>query len=202
MLLLQGLLVLLQRQDERLVLKCHSRTGLGSSDTKQTFSPVLKLSSVLIRSVATGEPAPIPSRAREGQGGARAEGGVLSVAPPSSASLRRQARPVHHLHLGAGTADLRASRLELPGEEHVGRRGASWEGVIGATPREGGWQEEEQALGSFGGDSTPTWPVLTGWLGTPQSLQGCSGRTKAAPPFEGGAPEKVSWACLAGGWTS
>ncbi|KAL7977962.1 hypothetical protein Chor_004949 [Crotalus horridus] len=52
-LLLQGLLVLLQRQDERLVLKCHSRTGLGSSDTKQTFSPVLKLSSVLIRSVAT-----------------------------------------------------------------------------------------------------------------------------------------------------
>ncbi|XP_029142309.1 rho guanine nucleotide exchange factor 11 [Protobothrops mucrosquamatus] len=52
-LLLQGLLVLLQRQDERLVLKCHSRTGLGSSDIKQTFSPVLKLSSVLIRSVAT-----------------------------------------------------------------------------------------------------------------------------------------------------
>lgn len=68
-LLLQGLLVLLQRQDERLVLKCHSRTGLGSSDTKQTFSPVLKLSSVLIRSVATGEPAPIPSGAREGRGG-------------------------------------------------------------------------------------------------------------------------------------
>ncbi|KAJ6652418.1 hypothetical protein lerEdw1_011536 [Lerista edwardsae] len=52
-LLLEDLLVLLQRQDERLVLKCHSKTALGASDTKQTFSPVLKLSSVLVRSVAT-----------------------------------------------------------------------------------------------------------------------------------------------------
>ncbi|NXG17366.1 ARHGB factor, partial [Grallaria varia] len=52
-LLLEDLLVLLQKQDEKLVLKCHSRTALGSSDTKQTFSPVLKLNSVLIRSVAT-----------------------------------------------------------------------------------------------------------------------------------------------------
>ncbi|NXC25395.1 ARHGB factor, partial [Campylorhamphus procurvoides] len=52
-LLLEDLLVLLQKQDERLVLKCHSRTALGSADNKQTFSPVLKLNSVLIRSVAT-----------------------------------------------------------------------------------------------------------------------------------------------------
>ncbi|XP_042296336.1 rho guanine nucleotide exchange factor 11 isoform X3 [Sceloporus undulatus] len=52
-LLLEDLLVLLQRQDEKLVLKCHSKMTLGSSDTKQTFSPVLKLNSVLIRSVAT-----------------------------------------------------------------------------------------------------------------------------------------------------
>ncbi|XP_053134044.1 rho guanine nucleotide exchange factor 11 isoform X2 [Hemicordylus capensis] len=52
-LLLEDLLVLLQRQDEKLVLKCHSKTALGSSDTKQTFSPILKLNSVLIRSVAT-----------------------------------------------------------------------------------------------------------------------------------------------------
>ncbi|KAJ7307159.1 hypothetical protein JRQ81_009144 [Phrynocephalus forsythii] len=53
-LLLEDLLVLLQRQDEKLVLKCHSKSALGSSsDTKQTFSPVLKLNSVLIRSVAT-----------------------------------------------------------------------------------------------------------------------------------------------------
>ncbi|XP_062367235.1 rho guanine nucleotide exchange factor 11 [Cinclus cinclus] len=53
-LLLEELLVLLQRQDERLVLKCHSKGALGaSSDTKQSFSPVLKLSSLLVRSVAT-----------------------------------------------------------------------------------------------------------------------------------------------------
>uniref|UniRef100_A0A8D0G2Y5 Rho guanine nucleotide exchange factor 11 n=1 Tax=Sphenodon punctatus TaxID=8508 RepID=A0A8D0G2Y5_SPHPU len=52
-LLLEDLLVLLQKQDEKLVLKCHSKTSLGSSDTKQTFSPILKLNSMLIRSVAT-----------------------------------------------------------------------------------------------------------------------------------------------------
>ncbi|XP_067425518.1 rho guanine nucleotide exchange factor 11 isoform X2 [Emydura macquarii macquarii] len=52
-LLLDDLLVLLQKQDEKLVLKFHSKTALGSSDTRQTFSPVLKLNSVLVRSVAT-----------------------------------------------------------------------------------------------------------------------------------------------------
>lgn len=53
-LLLEDLLVLLQRQEERLLLKCHSKTAVGSSDSKQTFSPVLKLNAVLVRSVATG----------------------------------------------------------------------------------------------------------------------------------------------------
>ncbi|XP_051849680.1 rho guanine nucleotide exchange factor 11 isoform X2 [Antechinus flavipes] len=52
-LLLEDLLVLLQKQDEKLLLKCQSKTSLGSSDNKQTFSPVLKLNAVLIRSVAT-----------------------------------------------------------------------------------------------------------------------------------------------------
>ncbi|KAI5758356.1 ARHGEF11 [Gulo gulo luscus] len=52
-LLLEDLLVLLQRQDEKLLLKCHSKTAAGSSDGKQTFSPVLKLNAVLVRSVAT-----------------------------------------------------------------------------------------------------------------------------------------------------
>ncbi|XP_045838464.1 rho guanine nucleotide exchange factor 11 isoform X7 [Meles meles] len=52
-LLLENLLVLLQRQDEKLLLKCHSKTAAGSSDSKQTFSPVLKLNAVLVRSVAT-----------------------------------------------------------------------------------------------------------------------------------------------------
>ncbi|KAJ8794209.1 hypothetical protein J1605_003355 [Eschrichtius robustus] len=52
-LLLEDLLVLLQKQDEKLLLKCHSKTAVGSSDSKQTFSPVLKLNAVLVRSVAT-----------------------------------------------------------------------------------------------------------------------------------------------------
>ncbi|XP_077757294.1 rho guanine nucleotide exchange factor 11 isoform X5 [Canis aureus] len=52
-LLLEDLLVLLQKQDEKLMLKCHSKTAAGTSDNKQTFSPVLKLNAVLIRSVAT-----------------------------------------------------------------------------------------------------------------------------------------------------
>lgn len=53
-LLLEDLLVLLQKQDEKLLLKCHSKTAAGAMDSKQTFSPVLKLNAVLIRSVATG----------------------------------------------------------------------------------------------------------------------------------------------------
>lgn len=52
-LLLEDLLVLLQKQDEKLLLKCHSKTAAGAMDSKQTFSPVLKLNAVLIRSVAT-----------------------------------------------------------------------------------------------------------------------------------------------------
>uniref|UniRef100_A0A8C5QZ81 Rho guanine nucleotide exchange factor 11 n=1 Tax=Leptobrachium leishanense TaxID=445787 RepID=A0A8C5QZ81_9ANUR len=57
MLLLEDLLVLLQRQDEKLVLKCHSKTTVVSTDTKQTFSPIIKLNSVLVRSVATDKKA-------------------------------------------------------------------------------------------------------------------------------------------------
>ncbi|KAM4690215.1 rho guanine nucleotide exchange factor 11 [Rhinophrynus dorsalis] len=52
-LLLDDLLVLMQKQDEKLVLKCHSKATVVSTDTKQTFSPVIKLNSVLVRSVAT-----------------------------------------------------------------------------------------------------------------------------------------------------
>ena len=53
-LLLENILVLLQKQDERLVLKCHSKNLAGTSDTKHIFSPVINLTTVLVRSVATG----------------------------------------------------------------------------------------------------------------------------------------------------
>lgn len=53
-LLLEDILVLLQKQDERLILKCHSKNLAGTADTKHIFSPIIKLNTVLVRSVATG----------------------------------------------------------------------------------------------------------------------------------------------------
>ncbi|XP_008274536.1 rho guanine nucleotide exchange factor 12 isoform X1 [Stegastes partitus] len=52
-LLLEDILVLLQKQDERLILKCHSKNLASTADTKQIFSPIIKLNTVLVRSVAT-----------------------------------------------------------------------------------------------------------------------------------------------------
>ncbi|XP_031427370.1 rho guanine nucleotide exchange factor 12 isoform X3 [Clupea harengus] len=52
-LLLEDILVLLQRQDERLILKCHSKNLAGTADTKHIFSPIIKLNTVMVRSVAT-----------------------------------------------------------------------------------------------------------------------------------------------------
>lgn len=57
-LLLEDILVLLQKQDERLILKCHSKNLAGTADTKHIFSPIIKLSTVLVRSVATGQLTP------------------------------------------------------------------------------------------------------------------------------------------------
>lgn len=53
-LLLEDILVLLQKQDERLILKCHSKNLAGTADTKHIYSPIIKHSTVLVRSVATG----------------------------------------------------------------------------------------------------------------------------------------------------
>lgn len=58
-LLLSDCLVLLQRgPDDRLQLRYPSRwLGGGSGDSKTSFSPLVKLDSLLVRSVATGTPA-------------------------------------------------------------------------------------------------------------------------------------------------
>ncbi|NXY12294.1 ARHG1 factor, partial [Pteruthius melanotis] len=53
-LLLDDLLVLLQRQEERLVLRCHSRALAPAPDGKQMLSPVIRLRSAMTREVATG----------------------------------------------------------------------------------------------------------------------------------------------------
>jgi len=60
-LLLSDCLLLLQRgPDDRLQLRYPSRWlgggGGGSGDSKTSFSPLVKLDSLLVRSVATGEP--------------------------------------------------------------------------------------------------------------------------------------------------
>ncbi|KAH0631672.1 hypothetical protein JD844_006122 [Phrynosoma platyrhinos] len=52
-LLLDDILVLLQKQEDRLVLKCHSRTITPTPDGKQMLSPIIKLNSAMIREVAT-----------------------------------------------------------------------------------------------------------------------------------------------------
>uniref|UniRef100_A0A8D0KNC0 Rho guanine nucleotide exchange factor 12 n=1 Tax=Salvator merianae TaxID=96440 RepID=A0A8D0KNC0_SALMN len=52
-LLLEDILVLLQKQDDRLVLRCHSKILASAGDSKHTFSPIIKLNTVLVRQVAT-----------------------------------------------------------------------------------------------------------------------------------------------------
>nr|XP_033818478.1 rho guanine nucleotide exchange factor 1 [Geotrypetes seraphini] len=52
-LLLDDILVLLQRQDDKLVLKCHSRTMTPTPDGKQMLSPIIRLNSAITREVAT-----------------------------------------------------------------------------------------------------------------------------------------------------
>lgn len=54
-LLLDDLLLLLQRQDERFLLKSHSRTLTPTPDGKTMLRPVLRLTSAMTREVATGE---------------------------------------------------------------------------------------------------------------------------------------------------
>ncbi|KAM9348328.1 rho guanine nucleotide exchange factor 12-like [Symphorus nematophorus] len=51
--LLEDILVLLQKQDERLILKFHGKNLASAADAKHTFSPVIKLNTVLVRPVAT-----------------------------------------------------------------------------------------------------------------------------------------------------
>ncbi|KAI1901540.1 hypothetical protein AGOR_G00035470 [Albula goreensis] len=51
--LLGDLLVLLQRQDDKMVLKCHSKSTTGVQEGKQMLSPIIKLDTVFLRDVAT-----------------------------------------------------------------------------------------------------------------------------------------------------
>ncbi|XP_062322204.1 rho guanine nucleotide exchange factor 1b [Osmerus eperlanus] len=51
--LLGDLLVLLQRQDDKMVLKCQSKSNIAVQEGKQMLSPIIKLDSAFLREVAT-----------------------------------------------------------------------------------------------------------------------------------------------------
>ncbi|XP_068616443.1 rho guanine nucleotide exchange factor 1 [Brachionichthys hirsutus] len=51
--LLGDLLVLLQKQDDKMVLKCQSKSNIAAQEGKQMLSPIIKLDSVFLREVAT-----------------------------------------------------------------------------------------------------------------------------------------------------
>ncbi|XP_031708863.1 rho guanine nucleotide exchange factor 1 isoform X3 [Anarrhichthys ocellatus] len=51
--LLGDLLVLLQKQDDKMVLKCQSKSNIAVQEGKQMLSPIIKLKSVFLREVAT-----------------------------------------------------------------------------------------------------------------------------------------------------
>jgi len=53
--LLSDLLVLLQKQDDKMVLKCQSKSNIAAQEGKLMLSPIIKLESVFLRDVATGE---------------------------------------------------------------------------------------------------------------------------------------------------
>jgi len=52
--LLVDMLVLLQKQDDKMVLKCQSKSNIAMQEGKQMLSPIIKLDSVFLREVATG----------------------------------------------------------------------------------------------------------------------------------------------------
>uniref|UniRef100_A0A673JR30 Rho guanine nucleotide exchange factor (GEF) 1b n=1 Tax=Sinocyclocheilus rhinocerous TaxID=307959 RepID=A0A673JR30_9TELE len=51
--LLSDMLVLLQKQDDKMVLKCQSKSNIAIQEGKQMLSPIIKLESVFLRDVAT-----------------------------------------------------------------------------------------------------------------------------------------------------
>ena len=54
--LLEEYILLLQKQDDKYVLKFHSINYLNSKDdSKSTHSPIIKIATVLVRYVATGK---------------------------------------------------------------------------------------------------------------------------------------------------
>ncbi|XP_042637195.1 rho guanine nucleotide exchange factor 1 [Orycteropus afer afer] len=90
-LLLDDLLLLLQRQDERLMLKSHSRTLTPTPDGKTMLRPVLRLTSAMTREVATVlslKQLLLPAEEDSGAGPPREGDGVPGGGPLSPAQTQ------------------------------------------------------------------------------------------------------------------
>lgn len=103
--------MLLQKQDDKMVLKCQSKSTIAVQEGKQMLSPIIKLDSVFLREVATGETAGCFPR----------QGGVSMIAvffcPPAPGRSKGLLRD---LHLGQRRSDLRAGGSVCWREENVG----------------------------------------------------------------------------------
>ena len=117
-LLLSDCLVLLQRgPDDRLQLRYPSRWlgggGGGGGDSKTSFSPLVKLDSLLVRSVATGSTAVTFLNEADLKKKKNAALFVVLILWFHS----RQQSPLHHQH--HREADLRAGGRDVIWEKHV-----------------------------------------------------------------------------------
>lgn len=134
MLLLDDLLLLLQRQDERLLLKSHSRTLTPTPDGKTMLRPVLRLTSAITREVATGEapahgvggdrPGGLGSMWGGGCQGAPAEAKKAAKGPGALWVLRREPGSSPGFAGSSPLSSVLGNALWLSPGDH---RGTGWE---------------------------------------------------------------------------
>lgn len=138
-LLLDDLLLLLQRQDERLLLKSHSRTLTATPDGKTMLRPVLRLTSAMTRDVATGE-APVHVCPEQGGGlgsgeCGEAKGRLGGGRGPGGPALRPRTWVL------LSTREMSLSSDQLPwvsmslGWKDMGQLGWKWRGQAVQRPR-------------------------------------------------------------------
>uniref|UniRef100_A0A8C8B854 Rho guanine nucleotide exchange factor 11 n=1 Tax=Otus sunia TaxID=257818 RepID=A0A8C8B854_9STRI len=174
-LLLEDLLVLLQKQDEKLVLKCHSKTALGSSDNKQTFSPVLKLNSVLIRSVATDKRALFIICTSEL--GPQIYELVALTSSEKNTWMELLEEAVQSATRNATFPPKRRTPEPTPGATAQSRTGGHW-GMRPAGPLEGNWTGDKGPAQSYTGGywgMRPAGPLEGNWTGDKGPAQSYTG---------------------------
>lgn len=102
--LLGDLLVLLQRQDDKMVLKCQCKSNIAVQEGKQMLSPIIKLDSVFLREVATGQPHTVVSQTLQVTSVVKAVSLNLQVTVSSSSG--RSKGLLCNIYLGQWCSDL------------------------------------------------------------------------------------------------